>query len=153
MDAALTYLTARMRTRAETEERLRKLGYAAEEIETTLARLEELRYIDDSAYASEYVRTRSTAGNFSRAALQYQLRKHKLGKELIEEALETIGPEQEYAAAKAAALREWRIKASLPVPERRRKVFAKLCRAGYDMDSVLGICRELAEGEGEADDL
>lgn len=149
MDAALCYLTAKMRTKAETCERLRKLGYCEEEIEATLLRLEELGLIDDSTYAAEYIRTRTATSSFSRAALKYQLQKHRLGKEEIEGALQVLTPEQEYEACKTAATREWRIKARLPVAERRKKVFAKLCRNGFDMDTIIGICRELAEGEEE----
>lgn len=153
MDAALSYITSRMRTRAETQEKLIGLGYSIEETEQTLQRLEELNLINDSFYAAEYIRTRSAAGNYSRAALRYQLRKHKLDKEMAEEAVGSISTEQEYEAAKTAALREWRVKGSLPVTERKKKVFAKLCRSGFDMDVVIGICRELAEKEGEESDL
>lgn len=153
MDAALSYLTARMRTRAETEDKLKQLGYSREEIGATVERLEELRLIDDPAYAAEYVRTRTATGNFSRAALKAQLTKHKLGNDLIAETVETIDQEQEYAACKAAAQREWRIKKALPVKERKQKVFAKLCRSGFEMDAVISICRELAAGEEEELDL
>lgn len=154
MDAALSYLTARMRTRAETEDRLRQLGYEDEEIQQTLERLCELGLIDDGAYASEYLRSRTATGHYSRKGLQYQLMKHKLDKEQIEEALGSISPEQERAAAEEIARREWKNRASLESAERRNKVFAKLCRRGFDMDTVIAVCRELArEEEEETDDL
>ena len=148
MDAALAYLTARMRTKAETEDKLRTLGYTDDEIETTVERLEELRLIDDGTYASEFIRTRTASGNHSRKALRYQMMKHKIDLDKIEEALETIGPEQEYAAAEEIARREWRNRSSLEPPERRNKVFAKLCRGSFDMDVVCSVCRKLTE-EGE----
>lgn len=151
MGAALSYLTSRMRTRAETEERLKKLGFGEEETEITLERLQELRLIDDSSYASEYLRSRSASGSFSRTALKYQLLKHKLEKSIIEEALEDITPEQEYTTCKQAAEKEWRLRSSLDKVERKKKVFAKLCRGGFDMDSILSICRELEEREEDSD--
>ena len=58
MDAALSYLTARMRTVREVEERLDDLQYGEGDILTTVNRLQELNLLNDAEYAREFVRTR-----------------------------------------------------------------------------------------------
>ena len=152
MDAALTYLTARMRTRKETEKKLLSLGYSEEETEATLLRLAELGLVNDSFFAEEFVRTRTAAARTSRAALKYQLARYQTDAEAAEAALASVSPEQELASARAEAEKAWRQKQALPARERRQKVLMKLCRKGYDMDTALAVCRELAGKEEEADD-
>ena len=58
LDAALRYLTPRMRSVGEVEAFLDGLDYGEADVEAAVARLKELGLLDDFAYAREFVRTR-----------------------------------------------------------------------------------------------
>lgn len=149
MDAALSYLAPRMRTKKETEKRLLSLGYDRETVEGVLTRLGELGLVNDGQYAAEFIRSRTASGSFSRTVLKYQLMRHETDQEAAETALDTISAEDEYLSALSAGEKEWRVKSALPVRERRQKVLAKLCRKGYDTETALKVCRELGACEPE----
>lgn len=55
-DAALRYLEHRMRTERQMRDRLAEKEYEPDEIDETLGWLKEMKYIDDAAYALEYLR-------------------------------------------------------------------------------------------------
>lgn len=52
-DKAMEYLARRMHSRAELQRKLLKAEFAPEAIEATLARLTELRYLDDAEFARQ----------------------------------------------------------------------------------------------------
>ena len=97
MDAALGYLTARMRSEWEMRGYLSRRGYDPDAIEDTLARLCALGYIDDGAMAAEYVRARTATRPTGRHALQRKLEQKGIGKQHIEHSLSayTFADEQE----------------------------------------------------------
>ena len=55
MDAALSFLTTRMRTVREVEDKLDDLQYGEADVLATVERLKELSLLNDEAYAQEFV--------------------------------------------------------------------------------------------------
>jgi regulatory protein len=81
MDAALSFLTARMRTVREVEEKLDELQYGEADVFSTVERLKELNLLNDEAYAREFVRSRLATKPVSRQKLYLDLRAHRVPEE------------------------------------------------------------------------
>lgn len=101
MDAALTYLGARMRSECEMRAYLLKKEYREDEIEQTIERLKGYRYIDDLAFGKELVRCKTAIRPMGKRALRHALYKAGLAKETIEESLSIYSEEAEQEACDA----------------------------------------------------
>lgn len=145
MDAALRYLTPRPRSVREVEEHLDRAHYGEYEIAQTVERLLELRYLDDAAYARDFIRARLAAKPVSRRKLMEQLMHHKLPKEIAEEALGAVTEEMEAENAAAVAEKFARQFAALPGAERKKRIARRLFSHGYGYDAARAGLRALEE--------
>lgn len=73
MRLAVRYLAARDRTRAHVRLYLQRRGAPPDRIETIIARLMDLRYLDDRAYAERWVRRRMADRPMGRERLKFEL--------------------------------------------------------------------------------
>lgn len=149
MDEALRFLGARARTAREVERRLEACEFGEAEIETTLLRLQELRLVDDAAFAVEFVRTRLAAKPVSRAHLRAQLLQHETAEEAIASALAGIDEEQETGSAGEVARKYARQYAHLPEDEREELVLRRLIARGYTYDDARAALHRALDAEGE----
>ncbi len=147
MDAALSYLTARMRTVREVEERLDDLQYGEGDILTTVIRLQELNLLNDAEYAREFVRTRLASKPVSRQKLYLDLKTHKVPEELIRAALEELPTETEADNAREVAEKFWRQMSGLEESVRRERVLRRLMSRGFSTEASLAAIRQVAEAE------
>ena len=147
MDAALSFLTPRMRTVREVEEQLDDLQYGEADILATVERLKELNLLDDAAYAREFVRSRLATKPVSRQKLYLDLRAHKLPEEVIEAALNELPEETEGNNAREVAKKFWRQMSGLEVSVRRERVLRRLTSRGFSTEASLAAIREAAEEE------
>jgi len=147
MDAALSYLTARMRTVREVEERLDDLQYGEGDILTTVNRLQELNLLNDAEYAREFVRTRLASKPVSRQKLYMDLKAHKVPEELIRAALEELPTETEADNAREVAEKFWRQMSGLEESVRRERVLRRLMSRGFSTEASLAAIRQVAEAE------
>ena len=147
MDAALSYLTARMRTVREVEDKLDDLQYGEGDILATVERLKELGLLNDEAYAREFVRSRLATKPVSRQKLYLDLRAHKLPEELIEAALDELPEETEADNALEVAKKFWRQMSALEEPVRRERVLRRLMSRGFSTEASLAAIREAAKEE------
>jgi regulatory protein len=136
-------------------ERLRRRSLPEADAERVVARLLELKLLDDRAFAEAYVARRSSGRG--RLALQQELRRKGVTPALIDAALGTPGASDEGRAA-AALLRKqaWRftLSADADAAERARarsRAYALLARRGFDPDAVRAAVDELFAGS-DADD-
>lgn len=104
----LFILSRRSYTVAELRERLvERRGLPSEEAEPLLARLVELRLVDDASYTEQYVNSRLSARG--RLALRRELKRKGVATDLIERELEGLSQEQQADAATALLERQaWR---------------------------------------------
>lgn len=145
MDAALSYLTGRMRTVREVEERLDTLQYGEGDILMTVERLKELKLLDDEAYAREFVRSRLATKPVSRQKLYMDLKTHQVPEECIRTALEELPKETESNNAMEVAQKFWRQMGHLPEKERRDRVLRRLMSRGFSTEASLAAIRQAAE--------
>ena len=147
MDAALSYLTGRMRTVREVEDKLDELQYGEGDVLATVARLRELNLLDDEAYAKEFVRSRLATKPMSRQKLYMDLKAHKVPEELIEAALNELPPETEADNALEVARKFWRQMEALEKSVRRERVLRRLTSRGFSTEASLAAIRQAAEEE------
>ncbi len=147
MDAALSYITSRMRTVREVEEKLDDLQYGEGDILITVERLKELNLLNDEAYAREFVRSRLATKPVSRQKLYMDMKAHKVPKELIEAALNDLPEETEADNALEVAKKFWRQMSALEESTRRERVLRRLMSRGFSAEASLSAIRQAAEEE------
>lgn len=104
---ALELLARRGHFRRELAHKLAQRGYDEEDVETTLARLEEKNFLDDRSLARDYAEARLRRRPMGRILLASELRSRGVDDQGIEEALVDLTPEREAELARTAA-EKWR---------------------------------------------
>ena len=145
MDAALAYLTDRMRTVREVEDKLDDLQYGEGDILATVSRLKELNLLNDEAYAREFVRSRLATKPVSRQKLYLDLRTHRVPEECIVAALNELPRETEADNAREVARKFWRQMSALEENVRRERVLRRLMSRGFSAEASLAAIRSVAE--------
>ena len=87
MEAALSKLNYRMRSKAELKKALADLDYDTDEIAETIEELESFGYVDDRRFSEEFIRS-SARKNWSSSRIIRALREKGISKDMAEEALE-----------------------------------------------------------------
>ncbi len=137
MDAALHHLSFRARTVRETERFLDDQNYGEYEVQQTVDRLQELGYLNDAAFAGEFIRSRLNAKPVSKAKLREQLYAHELPKGVIEEALTQVSKETEADhAVQVAQKYAAQIDEALPPQERSQRLARRLLGRGFSFDDT-----------------
>jgi regulatory protein len=149
-EAEATYRTAlraverRSFARADLGRRLRRKGHAPDAIELALGRLVERGYLDDAAFAANYVETRAARG---RGPLRLARDLSALGVErgTIDRALAAHAGSADVAGDVPRALAAKRAAqlGDLPRHVRRRRVLAYLARRGFSGREVTDMVGKL----------
>lgn len=147
--AALELLSRQPRTRAEVRRRLERKGFDATSIEHAVARMTELGYLDDAAYAHTFVRDRLQTRGYGPRRIRAELLRRGLDAAIVTAALRAQTSEDDVrAAARQQAAARWRRLAHEDDPRRRRKkLYDFLARRGYDPEVIREVCDPL-EREG-----
>jgi len=146
MDAAAVFLGVRPRSVTETRKRLHHLGYPDELVETVIARLIEMEYLDDAAFARAWVESRDRARPRGETALRRELSLKGVPRDVVDEVmLERIhgaadGDPNRSAAAALLNRRRSALERELDPSRRRQKAYGLLARNGFDPET----CREAA---------
>ena len=146
MDAAALFLGVRPRSVAETRRRLHYLGYPDALVDGVLERLIEMEYLDDAAFARDWVESRDRARPRGETALRRELALKGVPREVVDEALAARsgvagGDDPNRAAADALlARRRSAFEREPDLRRRRQKAYALLARNGFDPET----CRAAA---------
>jgi regulatory protein len=151
-EICLAQLASSPKSRAQLETVLKRRGTSPDIAAAVLDRLEDVRLVDDSAFAESFVQTRR-AGTMSRRALGHELRSKGVSGEVVTEALDTLDPEAEIATARALVARKMSSTRTLSVDVRVRRLVGMLARKGYSGGLALRVVREAIASETELDDL
>jgi regulatory protein len=147
----LDQLTGRARSRKELADKLAS-RHVPEEIATPLLdRFEEVGLVDDAAFARLWVESRHRGKGLAPRALAAELRRKGVADELVKEATDEIGPEEQEEAARALVRRKLRSVASLDRDKATRRLVGMLARKGYSAGLAFAIVRD--ELPGQDDDL
>ena len=143
----LRQLTMGPRTRHQLATALAKRNVDPEVAEQVLDRLEDVSLIDDETYASMWVRSRHSSRGLSRRALGQELRQRGVADSFVEQALEDVSVEDEYAAARRLVDKKLPSTRALGIETRMRRLVAMLGRKGYSGGVAMRVVREALSDE------
>jgi regulatory protein len=157
LDAAARLLEARPRSVAEIRRKLVGLGYQASLVDGTVARLGELGYLDDEAFARAWVESRDRSKPRGEHALRRELGLKGVDRGVVDGVLDERredaaasgshdvdgGASPDEAAARRLLARKLPSILREPDPRRRlQKAYAVLARSGFSPD----VCSAVAKG-------
>jgi regulatory protein len=148
---ALEALTRRARSTAELARWLTERDHAPEHIERSIARLQELGYLDDAQYALAFARSRATARGMSRRRIQAELARRGVARDLADAAIAGVMQDEgvdERALIESAAAKKLRGMTKLEPDVRRRRLYGFLARKGFAADLIRETVSRLARGAG-----
>jgi regulatory protein len=146
-DSAAKLIAHKMRTRSELKSRLIERGLDEAAVDNAMDKLASYGYVDDDAFAKEYVRSAVATGRWGRKAVEYRLKDKGLEQSVIAQALNEYTQEDEKEIARtqfeAAAGRLKGIEAF----KARQKIYATLARHGFDYTVISELLAAGAPGE------
>lgn len=136
MDAALTYLGYRSRSRAEMDTYLSDKGYPPAVIAYVIEKVTGYGYLDDRRYAADFLNNCRNVRPMGRMRIKASLRERGIGDDLIEETLAAYDDEEELAQA-VACLKKQLARRKGKRPEiRKRQSYAALARRGFPWEII-----------------
>lgn len=135
-DSAANLLAHKMRTKSELVKRLKEKGIGSDAISAAIEKLAGYGYVDDSAYAKEYVESAVTAAKLGRRTVEYRLKEKGVDDDIIADALLTYTYETEKDIAKKNIETLMLRYRNDDAPTRRRKISQALARHGFDYDII-----------------
>lgn len=147
MRLALYALGRKARTEMELYEYLERKECAPEDISDVILRLRGYGYLDDAAYAEQYIQYRQHKGG--RRKLAYELKKKGIAEDLIETALEGLQAEEEVQSALPYARKALRGETDWPA---RNRAYAALARRGYASETIRAAIGSAMEEIAEEED-
>ncbi len=128
---ALRFLAVKDRSRLEVDRRLNRQGFDRPTIEAVVPQLMDKGYLDDEAYAVNYVNYRAKISPRSRRLMAQELKHKGIAAGEIETALKAVDERQLALACIHRKRRRWR---RFEDPQRRMKIMAYLGRKGFSYD-------------------
>lgn len=136
MDTALKLLSYKPRTIREVERHLDSKNFGEYEIQQVTERLIELGYVNDEAYAEDFIRSRLNSKPVSKNKLKEQLLAHEIDKSIIEQKLGELDSDGELGNALVVAEKFSRQFSELPEDEKRRRIYTRLINRGFSYDDA-----------------
>lgn len=140
---ALDQLAVRARSEQELRTVLLRRKVPAEIAEEVLERFTEVGLIDDAAFAQALTQSRATHSLRGRARIRQELQAKGVDRELANEALAELDPEEERAAALQLAQRKLPSLARLEPHVARRRLAGVLARRGFPGGVVTSVLAEV----------
>jgi regulatory protein len=154
--AAARFLEARPRSEAEVRRRLGSAGYRRELVDQAVAKLVELGYLDDQAFARSWVESRDRARPRGAIALRRELRLKGIDAGTIDATLdertEAEGDADETAARRLLDRNRQTLARVADLRARRQRAYALLARNGFDPEICARLSRGVVETEGAQPD-
>lgn len=149
IDAAVRYLSYRSRTEKEVLDHLLKKKFQEKTIHEIINRLKEYRYLDDQDYLRNYLSANAQVTRYGKIRIYHDLKRRGL-KESVLDQLDYYYPRaMEKKFCKLLADKHYPKLSGKSIPERKKKLYAKLLRLGYESIMVLDCIDDL---EWENDD-
>ena len=147
-ERAINLLSYKSRSLAEMRTRLMEKDWSDEAVvNQVIARLEELGYLNDSEFATNYANSRLTLKPVGRTRLRRDLQRKKLPNETIEHALDDAFEQQsEDLLIDRAIAKRIRLKGAPTTREESKKLFDYLIRRGFSYDLAIRKLRAIGKG-------
>jgi regulatory protein len=148
----LDRLTGAARSRAQLADALAARGTPDNVARRVLDRFEEVGLVDDSAFAAAWVRDRQERRGLSRRALAHELRARGIDGATAAEALASVDPQVERAAAERLVVSRLRSMAAVSPSKRYGRLAGMLARKGYPSELTAEVLRKVLGDEVSGDE-
>jgi len=142
---ALMLLGYRQRSASEMAKRLAQKGNPPDIVEEVIAGLKRVGLMDDAVFSRQWVRNRLAQKPMGRRGLLWELRQKGVPDDLIEEALQEVGTDDESEVALDLARRK--LKPDSDPSAERNRLASLLRRRGFDWQTVSGVLNRLFESD------
>jgi regulatory protein len=144
-DVAVRLLAGRAHSRRELEAKLRKKGFTHEATSQALNRLDQLRLIDDRAYAESFTNGLCHRRPEGARKVRARLKQKGLADDIIDE---TLAASDQSFLCRSAAEKKWRT-ISGPPETKKKKLIAFLQYRGFDWDTIRETVREVTSDKAK----
>jgi regulatory protein len=153
-EICLRLLASAPRTRAQLVDALRRKEIPDDVAERVLGRFSDVGLIDDAAFAQAWVQSRHLGRGLARRALAAELRRRGVAEDTVDEAVQTLDPDQEERTARELVARRLAGTRGLDPARRMRRLVGVLARKGYPPGLAYRVVKEALADEGaDVDDL
>ncbi|MDR0884054.1 MAG: recombination regulator RecX [Oscillospiraceae bacterium] len=147
-DKALDLLARRAHSVAELTRKLAERGYSEEQIDSTIARLEDYGFLNDQAYATHLAEKLRDSRGFAPRRIAQELRQRGVQRDETEETLSALS--EDFDAGEAIrALLAGKFARHLDSEQGRRRAAAALQRMGYGYSDIRAAFRAIEQMEDE----
>lgn len=151
MSVVMRRLNAAPRSRGELSKYLIDKDFDLTLIERVLDRVSSMGYIDDVAYANEWVRSRHRSRGLAPSVLKRELISKDVDLEVIEVALEQLTSDETRVRAYELAAKKYRSLMSVDHATAVRRIASLLQRKGYPPSMCFEIAKETVGAQLDAD--
>ncbi|HYH34473.1 MAG TPA: regulatory protein RecX [Nocardioides sp.] len=148
----LDQLAGRARSRRELADKLAQRQVPPEIARRLLDRFEEVGLVDDLAFAHSWVSGRHAAKGLAPRALSQELRRKGVDDEVVREALDQLGPEEQEATARALVRKKLPSVRRFDDATRTRRLVGMLARKGYPPGLAFAVVRDELGAEAVLED-
>ncbi|MCM0081256.1 recombination regulator RecX [Geomonas sp. Red32] len=153
LDSALRMLTLRDHSEAELSRKLREKGFEEQMVVDTVARLKELRYLDDARFAHQFAAAAVRNGRGYGVRLKMELARRGVSPAIVSEVMDEI--EAEHGEQELIAeMMERRFASFDPesaTEKERRRIIGYLQRKGFSLSAIFRQLKSTAWNAGDAD--
>ncbi|MGD8191105.1 regulatory protein RecX [Brevibacillus ginsengisoli] len=143
---ALRYIGIRPRTKQQVEKYIISKGYTQERAREACDYCEQKGYLDDSAFARQWVQERLHNKPRGAYAIRYELQQKGVSKAIVEKALQSINQEDEWQGAVHLAIKKVRGK-TLPLDAKEeQRILSYLLRKGFRQATIMQIRQAIRSG-------
>lgn len=121
---------------ADVMRKIRQKGLCAEDASVVMQRLTKERYVDDARYARSFVRDKAVLSGWGPRKIAFALSSKGMPKEMIEEAMREISPEDSTARMREVFTAKWKVISGDTEYDRRTKLLRFALSRGYSYDDV-----------------
>jgi len=133
---ALHYLGFRMRSEFEVKKKLLELGYGEAIVLEALVKLKSLGFLNDETYSEALLQTRKNSSSKAPKAIQQEMHKKGIGKELQIKVLESYSEDEQLKIATKLAEKTANSNRSVAPAQLKQKIQNALLRKGYSFDLI-----------------
>ena len=139
-DRALKYLSLRQRSIKEINDYLTRKGYLEEDVNEAIARLVELKFLNDDDFARSFAENRQRKGK-SKRAIAFELKLKGVNRKVTEDVLEYS--KSDFKTAFEYISKRLKQFERFEPEEKQKKIIGRLRSRGYDWEVISKVLKKL----------
>ena len=137
------------KTRKQLHDKMRDRNCPDDIIESTLDKLEEMKYLSDAQYAKNFVESKQTYKNVGQRKIAQDLRQKGIPQDIIENAFEENTEDDERERAKELLSKRMRSTRNVERQKRINRLVGYLSRNGYNGSMAFSVVKEAIDAESD----